>query len=283
MKALFKIPHLNEMEIKGIGFYFDYLVRCSKTDREIKKIPLIDEVIDLIEDAMPDLKTPNLFRKKMYDLQEELLQYQTIDESRIITNLLKKIISERSSCIFKTKNQGNGIENILVNNLKYWEYIIDDSIYDLICVDFIECLQYLNSFTYVAHFIITEYDDDFNGIDTFTDEMIMTDQIKDYWNYYEPNNDMTKSCKSEIILTFNKTQEIINISIPFEKLKHKQDFVDFLLDNEVRSEERRLDLCKISTSIILTKEQIENIGDDYDLFLSWYLECSGKFYFNEYE
>ena len=283
MKTPFKIPHLNEMEIKGIGFYFDYLVRSSKTDREIKKIPLIDEVIDLIEDAMPDLKTPNLFRKKIYDLQEELLQYHTIDESRIITNLLKKIISERSSCIFKTKNQGNGIENILVNDLKYWEYIIDDSIYDLICVDFIECLQYLNSFTYVAHFIIPEYDDDFNKINSITDTMIMTDEIKDYWNYYEPKHDMTKSCKSQIILTFNNNQEIINLSIPFEELKLKQDFVNFLLDNEVKTEARRIDLCKISTSIIFTNEQKEKIGADYDVFLSWYNECSGKFYFNNYE
>jgi hypothetical protein len=232
---------------------------------------------------MPDLKKPNLFRKKTNDLQEELLQYYTSDESRMIVNLFKKIVSERSSSIFQTENQRNGIKNILVNNLKYWKYIIEDSIYDIICVEFIECFQYQNSLTYVAHFIIPEYDDDFNKIDSFTDEMIMTDQIKDYWDYYDPNNDMTKSCKSEIILTFNKTQEIINLSIPFEKLKHKQDFVDFLLDNEVRSEERRLDLCKISTSIILTKEQIENIGNDYDLFLSWYLECSGKFYFNEYE
>jgi len=282
MKAPFKIPHLNEMEIKGIGFYFDYLVRNSLKGREIKKFKVC-EAIDLFEDAMPDLKNRNLFRKKTNDLQEELLQYYTSDESRMIVNLFKKIVSEKSSSIFQTENQRNGIKNILVNNLKYWQYIIEDSIYDIICVEFIECLQYQNSLTYVAHFIIPEFDDDFNEIDSFTDEMIMTDQIKDYWDYYDPNNDMTKSCKSEIILTFNKTQEIINLSIPFEKLKHKQDFVDFLLDNEVRTEERRLDLCKISTSIILTKEQIENIGNDYDLFLSWYLECSGKFYFNEYE
>jgi hypothetical protein len=111
----------------------------------------------------------------------------------------------------------------------------------------------------------------------------MTDRIQDYWNYNKPNHDLTESCKAEVILTFNENQEIFYIFIPFEYLSNKQDFENFLLDNAVITEERRLDLCKISVHIGLTFEQIKIIGDDYDVFLSWYLECWGKFYFNNWK
>jgi hypothetical protein len=282
MKVLFKIPYVNEMETEGVGHYLDYFARESVKNREIKKFNL-DRAIDILDDAVPDLISPNLLHNKMNELQDELEQHYSKVESRMITNLLKKTISENCADLFHLINEGSGFYNVLITNLKHWEYIIEDSIYDLCCVKFIEYFEYSNSLTYAAQFVFPEYDEELNEIDSYEHTNIMTDQIQDYWNYNKPDNDFTKSCKAELILTFNDNQEIFYIFIPFENLISKKDFENFLLDNAVITEERKLDLCKISVHIVLTDEQIKIIGNDYDVFSSWYLECSGKFYFNNYE
>ena len=284
METNFKIPLLNEVAIVGKGYYTDY----HKGYRKGKKISArinLDYALDLFDNAIPGLIDPNTYMVRINEIQIELCEYYTTIESRMIVNLFKKIMSSRISFFLKVDKSSNGVEILSYDNLKYWEYIIDDSIYDLYCVQYIDYFNYKESFTYVTELHIIEYDDDMNETDSFTYLEVMTDQIQDYWDFdIEKKIHLQKlesSCFTEVILTFEDGQEIFNLYMPLECLSNSILFTDYILNTEVRLSKQRKALRKISTYIIPTLDQISKMGEAYNEFLEWYLLCSGKFYFNE--
>jgi hypothetical protein len=284
METNFKIPLLNEPLLVGIGYYNDYLNGYKKGNKISARINL-DYALDLFDNAVPSLIDPNTFMVRINEIQIELCEFYTTIESRMIVNLFKKIISSRLSSFLGVDIGSNGVEILSYDNLIYWEYIIDDSIYDLYCVEYIDYFNYKGVFTYVTELHIIEYDDDMNETDSFTYLEVMTDQIQDYWDVdIEKKIHLKKlesNCFTEVILTFDFGQEISNLYMPFERLSNSTLFSDYILNTEVRSSKRRKALRKISTYIIPTINQIDQIGEAYYEFLEWYLPCWGKFYFNE--
>ena len=284
METKFKIPLLNEVAIVGKGYYTDYHNGYKKGKKISARINL-DYALDLFDNAIPGLIDPNTYMVRINEIQIELCEYYTTIESRMIVNLFKKIMSSRISFFLKVDKSSNGVEILSYDNLKYWEYIIDDSIYDLYCVQYIDYFNYKESFTYVTELHIIEYDDDMNETDSFTYLEVMTDQIQDYWDFdIEKKIHLQKlesSCFTEVILTFVDGKEIFNLYMPFECLSNSTLFTDYILNTEVRLAKQRKALRKISTYIIPTLDQIAKMGEAYNEFIEWYLPCSGKFYFNE--
>jgi hypothetical protein len=284
METNFKIPLLNEPLLVGIGYYKDYLNGYKKGKKISARINL-DYALELFDNALPGLIDPNTYLVRINQIQIELCEYYTTIESRMIVNLFKNIISFRISSFLEINKSSNGVEILSYDNLEYWEFIIDDSIYDLYCVQYIDYFNYKGCFTYVTELNIIEYDDDMNETDSFTYQEVMTDQIQDYWDFDIEkkihHQKLDSNCFTEVILTFDFGQEIFNLYMPFERLSNSKLFTDYILNTEVRSSKRRKALRKISTYIIPTINQIDQIGEAYYEFLEWYLPCWGKFYFNE--
>ena len=284
METNFKIPLLNEPLLVGIGYYKDYLNGYKKGKKISARINM-DYALDLFDNAVPGLIDPNTYIVRINEIQIELCEYYTTIESRMIVNLFKKIMSSRISFFLEVDKSSNGVEILSYDNLKYWEYIIDDSIYDLYCVHYIDYYNYKGCFTYVTELNIIEYDDDMNETDSFTYQEVMTDQIQDYWDFEIEKKihrqKLESSCFTEVILTFDFGQEIFNLYMPYENLSNSTLFTDYILNTEVRTPKRRKALRKISTHIIPTIDQIDKIGEAFNEFMDWYLPCWGKFYFNE--
>lgn len=284
MEKKFKIPLLNEVAIVGKGYYTDYHNGYKKGKKISARINL-DYALDLFDNAIPGLIDPNTYMVRINEIQIELCEYYTTIESRMIVNLFKKIMSSRISFFLKVDKSSNGVEILSYDNLKYWEYIIDDCIYDLYCVQYIDYFNYKESFTYVTELLIIEYDDDMNETDSFTYLEVMTDQIQDYWDFEIDKKfhlqKLESSCFTEVILTFDFGQEIFNLYMPFERLSNSTLFTDYILNTEVRTPKRRKALRKISTYIIPTIDQASKLGEAFNEFMDWYLPCWGKFYFNE--
>ncbi len=284
METNFKIPLLNEPLLVGIGYYKDYLNGYKKGKKISARINL-DYALDLFDNAVPGLIDPNTYMVRINEIQIELCENYTTIESRMIVNLFKKIMSSKISSFLEVDKSSHGVKILSFDNIKYWEYIIDDSIYDLYSVQYIDYFHYKGCFTYVTELNIIEYDDDMNETDSFSYQEVMTDQIKDYWDFdIEQKIHLQKldvSCVTNVILTFHNRQEIFNLYIPFEKLSDSISFTEFILDTEVGSDQRMNALRKISTNIIPAEDQIVKMGEAYNDFIDWYLPCNGKFYFNE--
>lgn len=285
METKIEIPLLNEVSLYGSGYYIDYLKRYKK-GKTISARFDIDEAFILFEKALPDLVDLNKFRVRIDELQTELLDHYTLEESRMVINLFKKSISLRSNAHFRKEKISIGYDIIKVDNIQYWEYIVNDTIYeDLLAVEYIEYFKYQNSYTYVTEFLYLEFNDDGEVIDESKGVEIMTDQIQDYWDFDIDKKihlqKLEASCYTEVILTFDFGQEIFNIYMPFERLSNSMLFSDYILNTEVRTPKRRKALRKISTHIIPTIDQIDKIGEAFNEFMDWYLPCWGKFYFNE--
>ena len=285
MDTKIEIPLLSEVSLYGSGYYIDYLKRY-KNGKTISARFDIDEAFILFEKALPDLVDLNKFRVRIDELQTELLDHYTLEESRMVINLFKKSISLRSNAHFKKEKISIGYDIIKVDNIQYWEYIVNDTIYeDLLAVEYIEYFKYQDSFTYVIEFLYLEFNDDGEVIDEYNGVEIMTDQIKDYWDFDIDKKihlqKLEASCFIEVILTFDFGQEIFNLYMPYEKLSNSTLFTDYILNTEVRTPKRRKALRKISTHIIPTIDQIDKIGEAFNEFMDWYMPCNGKFYFIE--
>lgn len=285
METKIEIPLLNEASLFGTEYYIDYLNRYKK-GKTISARFDIDEAFILFEKALPDLVDPNKFRVRIDELQTELIDHYTLEESRMIINLFKKSISLRSTPHFRKEPICNGYDIIKVDNLQYWENIVNDTIYeDLLAVEYIEYFKFNNLYTYVTNLLYLEFNNDGEVIDEYNGVEIMTDQIQDYWDCDIDKKihlqKLESSCLTEVILTFVDGQEIFNIYMPFEHLSNSTLFTDYILNKEVRTPKRRKALRKISTHIIPTTDQIDKIGEAFNEFMNWYLPCNGKFYFNE--
>jgi hypothetical protein len=285
METNFKIPLLNEVSLLGIGYYTDYYKGYRKGTKISARF-YIDYAIDLFESAISDLIDPDKFQVRINELQIELSEFYTIEESRMVINLFKKSISLRSKAHFKKEQINFGLDFLKIDNLKYWEYLVKETIYeDFLSVEYIEYFKYKNSYTYVIEFLYVEFNDDGEVIDESTGVEIMTDQIHDYWDFeIDKKIHLQKlefSCFTEVILTFVDGQEIFNLYMPFERLSNSTLFTDYILNREVRTPKRRKALRKISTYIIPTIDQVAKLGEAYNEFIEWYLPCWGKFYFNE--
>jgi hypothetical protein len=277
METNFKIPYLNEEFLIDTSYNADY-VREYKKGGKISARINIDDAVDLFEIARPGMLDPNRYINVINELQVNLMEYYTEDESRMIVNLFKKIMSEKAAHHLEANKCAFSLEVLSINDLNFWDYLIDQSLYDINSVQHIDYFYYKDYLTYVAEINIIEYDTDMNVTDSFTFHEVLTDQIKDYWDF-ELDHKMEGSCLTHVIFTFDESQEMATLYVPFEMLLTKETFLDQILRTRLKS--KKINLRKISTFIIQTPNQIEKMGMMYDEFISWYLACKGKFYFNE--
>lgn len=277
METNFKIPYLNEEFLIDTSYNADY-VREYKKGKKISARINIDDAVDLFEIARPGMLDPNRFINVINELQISLKEYYTEDESRMIVNLFKKIMSEKAAHHLEANKCAFSLEVLSINDLNFWDYLIDQSLYDINSVQHIDYFYYEDYLTYVAEINIIEYDTDMNVTDSFTFHEVLTDQIKDYWDF-ELDHKMEGSCLTHVIFTFDESQEMATLYVPFEMLLTKETFLDQILRTRLISQ--KINLRKISTFIVQTPNQIEEMGMMYDEFISWYLACKGKFYFNE--
>jgi hypothetical protein len=277
METNFKIPYLNEEFLIDTSYNADY-VREYKKGKKISARINIDDAVDLFEIARPGMLDPNRYINVINELQINLKEYYTEDESRMIVNLFKKIMSEKAAHHLEANKCAFSLEVLSINDLNFWDYLIDQSLYDINSVQHIDYFYYEDYLTYVAEINIIEYDTDMNVTDSFTFQEVLTDQIKDYWDF-ELDHKMEGACLTHVIFTFDESQEMATLYVPFEMLLTKETFLDQILRTRLKS--KKINLRKISTFIIQTPNQIEKMGMMYDEFISWYLACKGKFYFNE--
>lgn len=284
MENIFKISKITDTSLVGFGFLVDYS-EGYKNGKNIYTRFNLDNAIQLFDGAFSNLSIPGNFFNRINELEKELNEFYTENECRMIINIFKRIISETSSLHFDSVNIGYGIDQILITNSVYWEYIIDDSIYDLSCIEYVDYFKYHDSLTYVAEFNFAEYDENMNEIDSYKHTEILTDQIHDYWGLDIIKEIQTQKfktgCFTEVILTFEDGQEISHLYLPFDKLTNSTIFSEYIMNNVVISIKRSKSLRKISTLIIPTLDQIVKMGEAYNEFTEWYLLCNGKFYFNE--
>ncbi len=187
-------------------------------------------------------------------------------------------MSEKAAHHLEANKCAFSLEVLSINDLNFWDCLIDQSLYDINSVQHIDYFYYEDYLTYVAEINIIEYDTDMNVTDSFTFQEVLTDQIKDYWDF-ELDHKMEGACLTHVIFTFDESQEMATLYVPFEMLLTKETFLDQILRTRLKS--KKINLRKISTFIIQTPNQIEKMGMMYDEFISWYLACKGKFYFNE--
>lgn len=277
METNFKIPYLNEEFLIDTSYNADY-VREYKKGKKISARINIDDAVDLFEIARPGMLDPNRYINVINELQINLKEYYTEDESRMIVNLFKKIMSEKAAHHLEANKCAFSLEVLSINDLNFWDCLIDQSLYDINSVQHIDYFYYEDYLTYVAEINIIEYDTDMNITDSFTFQEVLTDQIKDYWDF-ELDHKMEGACLTHVIFTFDESQEMATLYVPFEMLLTKETFLDQILRTRLKS--KKINLRKISTFIIQTPNQIEKMGMMYDEFISWYLACKGKFYFNE--
>jgi hypothetical protein len=285
METKIIIPLLNETALIGLGYYIDY----HKGYRKGKKISArfnIENALDLFENAIPDLIDPCKFQVRINELIIELSEFYTIEESQMVINLFKKSLSLRSSAHFKKVQISFGYDILIIDNLKYWEYLVEDTIFeDLSNVEYIEYFRYKNSYTYVSTFLYSEFNDDGEVIEKFNGVEIMTDQIQDYWDFdidFNIHFDKLKtSCYTNVELTFVDGQETFDIYMPVDKLSNSTMFKNYILNTQVRSKKRRKSLLRISTDVLYSEEEITEKGGVYSTFIEWYLPCNGEFDFNE--
>ena len=277
METNFKIPYLNEEFLIDTSYNADY-VREYKKGKKISARINIDDAVDLFEIARPGMLDPNRYINVINELQINLKEYYTEDESRLIVNLFKKIMSEKAAHHLEANKCAFSLEVLSINDLNFWDCLIDQSLYDINSVQHIDYFYYEDYLTYVAEINIIEYDTDMNVTDSFTFQEVLTDQIKDYWDF-ELDHKMEGACLTHVIFTFDESQEMATLYVPFEMLLTKETFLDQILRTRLKS--KKINLRKISTFIIQTPNQIEKMGMMYDEFISWYLACKGKFYFNE--
>jgi hypothetical protein len=277
METNFKIPYLNEEFLIDTSYNADYVREYKKGEKISARIN-IDDAVDLFEIARPGMLDPNRYINVINELQVNLMEYYTEDESRMIVNLFKKIMSEKAAHHLEANKCAFSLEVLSINDLNFWDYLIDQSLYDINSVQHIDYFYYKDYLTYVAEINIIEYDTDMNVTDSFTFHEVLTDQIKDYWDF-ELDHKMEGSCLTHVIFTFDESQEMATLYVPFEMLLTKETFLDQILRTRLKS--KKINLRKISTFIIQTPNQIEKMGMMYDEFISWYLACKGKFYFNE--
>ena len=250
MENIYKISKITDTSLVGFGFLVDYSEGYKNGENIYTRFNL-DNAIQLFDGAFSDLSIPSDFFNRINELEKELNEFYTENECRMIINIFKRIISETSSLHFDSVNIGYGIDQILITNSDYWGYIIDDSIYDLSCIDYVDYFKYNDSLTYVAEFNFAEYDENMNEIDSYKHTEILTDQIHDYWGLDIIKEIQTQKlktgCFTEVILTFEDGQEISHLYLPFDKLTNSTIFSEYIMNNVVISIKRSKSLRKIST------------------------------------
>lgn len=280
-----KIALINESKMVGKGYYYEYLKNYVTGKKISARIDLLDAKKIFVK-YMLELIDPILFLDKVNQLQIELNDFYTEVESRMIINLFKKHVSIRAGREFNTEDIAFGLDYVIINDSEIWEYVIFQTItQSIFSVEYIDYFKYKDSFCYVVTFRIAVLDENDVEIDEFNEFDLLTDQIKDYWDlelhqkiHLEKSQ---KSCLAHLILTFDKGQEMCLQYVPFKMLGKKELFVAQLLKKQVKSNKRKRNLKKISTFIFQTPDQKEKMGSIYNEFISWYLPCNGKFYFNE--
>ena len=188
------IPYLEDTYLYGNSFVINWMLFTEKkTNSEINLN--LDFCKSIFDSAIDELNNPKTFFRKIDWIYNELITHYGVENSRMLINLFKKIVSDVTDLTsenfnenplsdkikypFKITEEKVGVKCISIYQTWAWELIIEESLFAFKNLESLDLIPFKDSYIYFTSIYYPE--DDNCDEDDEPSFIVMTDELKDYW------------------------------------------------------------------------------------------------------